>query len=71
MIVGLRFAHARGEIFLSFDPGFAPRLGSCGRVTDKLDKGRIVVEFSAEADCVLMPKNRYRIVDLRVGKFGE
>jgi hypothetical protein len=40
-------------------------------VTDKLDDGRIVVELSAEADCVLMPKNRYRIVDLRIGKFGE
>jgi hypothetical protein len=57
--------------FFSSDPGFARRLGSYGRVTDKLDDSRIVVELSAETDCVLMPKNRYRIVDLRVGKFGE
>ena len=71
MIVGLRSAHTGGEIFLSSDPGFARRLGSYGRVTDKLDDSRIVVELSAETDCVLMPKNRYRIVDLRIGKFGE
>jgi hypothetical protein len=29
------------------------------------------VVFSAEADCELMPGNRYRVVDLRVGKFDD
>jgi hypothetical protein len=53
------------------DPGFVRIVGAYGRVTDKLDDARFLVEFSAEADCVLMPDNRYRIVDLRVGKFGE
>ena len=37
----------------------------------KRDEGTGMIEFSAEADCVMLPGNRYRIVDLRVGKFGE
>jgi hypothetical protein len=46
-------------------------LGPWGKVTKKLDDGRELIEFSAEADCIMLPGNRYRIVDLRVGKFDE
>jgi hypothetical protein len=49
----------------------ARRLGAYGRETDKTDDGRIFVEFSAEAGGLLMPGNRYRVVDLRAGKFKE
>jgi hypothetical protein len=66
-----RFLLREHRLFLTRDPGFARILGSYGKVTDKLDDGRLFVEFSAEADCVLMPGNRYRIVDLRRGKFGD
>ena len=66
-----RFLLKEHRLFVTSDPGFVRMVGSYGRVTDKLDNGRFFVEFSAEADCVLMPNNRYRIVDLRVGKFGE
>jgi hypothetical protein len=66
-----RFVLREHRLFLTSDPGFARLLGAYGKVTDKLDDGRLLVEFSAEADCVLMPGNRYRIVDLRAGKFGD
>ena len=66
-----RFVLREHRLFLTKDPGFARRLGSYGREKDRLDDGRQFVEFSAEADCMLMPGNRYRSVDLRVGKFGE
>lgn len=59
------------RLFMTTDPGFARRLGAYGRVTDRFEEGRLMVEFSAEADCMLMPGNRYRIVDLRVGKSGR
>jgi hypothetical protein len=65
------FRLKENRLFLTADPGFARRLGRFGRITDKLDDGRVSVEFSAEADCVMMPGNRYRIIDLRVGKFAE
>jgi hypothetical protein len=66
-----RFLLKERRLFVTSDPGFVRMLGAYGRMTDKLDDSRFFVEFSAEADCVLMPNNRYRIVDLRVGKFGE
>jgi hypothetical protein len=66
-----RFVLSEHRLFLTSNPGFARRLGRYGNVKDKVDDGRTFVEFSAEADCMLMPGNRYRIVDLRVGKFGE
>jgi len=46
-------------------------LGRSGRITDKRDDGGFFVEFSAEADCVVAPGHRHRIVDLRVGEFSE
>jgi hypothetical protein len=67
-----RFVLSEHYLFLTNDPGFVRSLGAYGHRTDNADDGRIFVEFSAEADCVLMPGNRYRVVDLRVGKFrGE
>lgn len=48
---------------------FTRLLGAYGKLAQKLDDGRFMVEFSAEADCVLISGHRYRIVDLRVGKF--
>jgi hypothetical protein len=66
-----RFLLRENRLFVTSDRGFARQMGAYGKLTDKPDEGKFLVEFSAEADCVLMPGNRYRIVDLRVGKFGE
>jgi hypothetical protein len=66
-----RFVLREHRLFLARDAGFARGLGAYGKQTDKTDDGRLFFEFSAEADCLLMPGNRYRVVDLRVGKFGE
>jgi hypothetical protein len=66
-----RFLLRENRLFVTSDPAFARMMGAYGKITDKPDEGRFFVEFSAEADCVLMAGNRYRIVDLRVGKFGE
>jgi hypothetical protein len=66
-----RFLLREHRLFVASDPGFVRMMGAYGKITDKPDEGRFFVEFSAEADCVLTPGNRYRIVDLRVGKFGD
>ncbi|THD45123.1 MAG: hypothetical protein E8A46_29380 [Bradyrhizobium sp.] len=66
-----RFVLKERRRFVTSGPGFERMLGAFGRVTDKLDDGRLMIEFSAEADCLLMPGDRYRIVDLRTGKFGN
>jgi hypothetical protein len=66
-----RFVLREYRLFLTSDPSFVRTLGAYGKVTDKIDDGRQFVEFSAEADCMLMPGDRYRIVDLRATKFKE
>jgi hypothetical protein len=66
-----RFVLREYHLFVTSDPTFARLLGRYGKAKDKADDGATFYEFSAEADCVLMPGNRYRIVDLRVGKFPE
>jgi len=65
-----RFVLRENRLFKTADPGFVRMLGRYGKVMDKLDDGHMI-EFAAEADCVLLPGNRYRVVDLRVGKFVE
>jgi hypothetical protein len=66
-----RFVLRENHLFKTADAGFVRMLGRYGKVTDKLDDGHMMVEFAAEADCALLPGNRYRVVDLRVGKFAE
>ncbi|HEY0908737.1 MAG TPA: hypothetical protein VGD75_00720 [Bradyrhizobium sp.] len=65
-----RFVLRENHLFKTADSGFVSMLGRFGKVTDKPD-GQMMVEFAAEADCVLLPGHRYRVVDLRVGKFVE
>lgn len=64
-----RFRLSEHHTFKTGNANFMRLIGPYGKLTQKLDDGRMLVEFSAEADCVLMPGHRYRIVDLRVGKF--
>jgi hypothetical protein len=53
------------------DPRFTQMLGFHGRKMEQTADGRLIVEFSAKADCVLMPGYRYRIVDNIPWKFGD
>lgn len=65
-----RFVLRENHLFKTADAGFVRLLGRYGKVTDKLD-GHMMIEFAAEAECVLLPENRYRVVGLRVGKFAQ
>ena len=64
-----RFRLREHHLFETSNTDLTRLLGAYGKQTQKLDDGRLMVEFSAEADCIVVPGNRYRIVDLRVGKF--
>jgi hypothetical protein len=58
-------------LLMTTDAGFARRLGRFARIAERHEGGRFLVEFSAVADCVLVPGHRYRIADLRPGPFGD
>ncbi|SDO06788.1 hypothetical protein SAMN05444050_3132 [Afipia sp. GAS231] len=66
-----RFRLREHHLFQTSNMNFTRLLGAYGKLAQKLDDGRSMVEFSAEADCVLISGHRYRIVDLRVGKFDK
>jgi hypothetical protein len=66
-----RFLLREQHTFHVPDASALRKLGAYGKVASTRDDGTLMVEFSAEADCVLVAGHRYRIVDLRVGKFGE
>jgi hypothetical protein len=66
-----RFVLKERRSFLTSDPRFTQMLGFYGRKMEQTADGKLVVEFSAKADCLLLPGNRYRIVDNIPWKFGD
>lgn len=64
-----RFKLLERYLIKTRDPGFLPMLGKYGRISSRGDDGAIFAEFAAEADCEIVPGNRYRIVDLRAAAF--
>jgi hypothetical protein len=53
------------QTFVVSDPAFLKLLGAYRRVKEKFDGGKLYVEFSAEADCVLEENHHYRVINLR------
>lgn len=64
-----RFKLLERYLIKTSDPGLMRMLGKYGKISSKGDEGAIFAEFAAEADCEIMPGNRYRIVDLRGTEF--
>jgi len=67
---GNRFRLREYRTFIASDDSLAKLFGAYGRVTDKLDDGKVVMEFSAEAECEVLSGDTYRIVARRPGKPG-
>lgn len=65
---GNRFLLKEYRSFVANDDRLMKLFGKYGRVSEKLDDGRLVIEFYAEAECEALPGDRYRVVDLRLGK---
>jgi hypothetical protein len=68
---GNRFLLREFRTFVADDDRLAKLFGKFGRVSDKLDGGRVAIEFYADAECEILPSGRYRVVDLRPGKPGD
>lgn len=67
-----RFRITEQKLFLASSPNLLRSLGRFGKHTDETDgRGRVVVKFSAVAECELVRGNRYRIVDLKPGSFDD
>lgn len=60
-----RFVLREFRTFVIADPAFLRLLGAYGHVAEKLDGGKLYVQFAAEADCLLLPGYHTRVIDLR------
>ncbi|PWT84308.1 MAG: hypothetical protein C5B56_15860 [Proteobacteria bacterium] len=69
--VGNRFGLREARSFVASDDALARQFGTYGRVVEKLDDGRLVIEFFADAECELLPGDRYRVIDLKPGRPGD
>jgi len=65
---GNRFTLKEFRSFVAADDSLAKLFGSYGRVTEKFSDGNLVIQFFVEAECELLPNNRYRIVSRKPGR---
>jgi hypothetical protein len=68
---GNRFLLREYRSFVADDDSLAKLVGKYGRVSEKLPDGRLEIQFYADAECEILPGDRYRVVDLRPGKPGD
>ncbi len=68
---GNRFLFREHLSFVTDDDRLAKLFGAYGRVAEKLDDGRFLIEFYANAECELMSNDRARVVGLKPGKPGD
>jgi hypothetical protein len=65
-----RFLIKERRLFQTGDAGFAGRLGRYVKeLKVRTDDQQRLVGFSAEGECVLLPGSRYKVIDLKPGKF--
>ena len=68
---GNRFLLREYRSFVTTDDSLARLFGKYGRVAEKLDDGKLVIQFYADAECEWLPGDRTRVIDLRPGKPGD
>jgi hypothetical protein len=66
-----RFVVTENRLFRVSSPNLLRSLGRFGRPADDAGDKRTFVKFSAAAVCQLVHGNRYRIVDLKPGRFDD
>ena len=68
---GNRFRLREFRSFVVSDDHLLKSLGAYGSVAEKMDGGRLYIEFFANAECELLPGDRVRVIDLKPGKHGD
>ena len=68
---GNRFRLREFRSFVVPDDHLLKLLGAYGSVAEKMDGGKLYIEFFANAECELQPGGRVRIIDLKPGKHGD
>lgn len=68
---GNRFRLREFRSFVNPDDHLLKLLGAYGSVAEKLDGGKLYIEFFANAECELLSGDRVRVIDLKPGAHGD
>jgi hypothetical protein len=68
---GNRFRLREFRSFVVSSDHLGKLLGAYGSVAEKLDGGRLYVEFFANAECELLAGDHVRVIDLKPGEHGD
>jgi hypothetical protein len=66
-----RFTSSERMLVKTTATAFLRKLGAFGKLASTAEDGTQFVAFSAQADCAIDARNRYRISNIQVGKFDE
>ena len=53
--------------FVADDDSLAKLFGAHGRVAEKLPEGKLLIEFFVNAECEIVPGDRYRVISIAPG----
>lgn len=68
---GNRFALKQARSFVAAGDSLAKLLGAYGRVAEKLPDGKLFIEFFVNAECEIVPGNRYKVIAIAPGDPGD
>jgi hypothetical protein len=68
---GNRFQLKEFRSFVIPDDRLLKLLGAYGSVAEKMDGGKLYIEFFANAECEWLAGDRVRVIDLKPGKHGD
>ena len=68
---GNRFRLREFRSFVNPDDRLLKLLGAYGSVAEKMDGGKLYIEFFASAECEWLAGDRVRVIDLAPGKHGD
>jgi hypothetical protein len=68
---GNRFRLREFRSFVNPDDHLLKLLGAYGSVAEKMDGGKLYIEFFANAECEWLAGDRIRVIDLAPGKHGD
>jgi hypothetical protein len=68
---GNRFVLREFKSFVVDDDRLLKRFGKYGSLAEKLQDGKLFIQFSADAECEWLAGDRTRVIDLKPGKPGD
>ncbi len=68
---GNRFVLREFKSFVVDDDRLLKQFGKYGSLAEKMEDGKLFIQFVASAECELLPGDRARVIDLTPGKPGD